>query len=815
MAIDEQPSVRTSGTLEPVAVTANQTDAKVPLWRRLLIGTNSGPEPASSGSSIPENDVAKTKPEKWSMGVLNDRQTDEVPGSILLMSNTKRNEPLGLRNAPARTSASSLPSPFPPGSRSGSARPSVRRHLSGNSAEKKKTKDGKFILEPQPEDSMNDPLNWPSWRRDVALLSLGFYCMLGGGMTPVLAAAFDDVADTYDVSIPQVALTTGLYMMGLGVGSVVFSPTAILFGKRPVYLMGIMLFIVSAVWCAVSPNYASLVVARIFMGLAVSPVECLPSATIAEIFYLHERAYRLGIYTLLLLSGKNLIPLVSAAIVQGLSWRWVFWVVAIVVGFCFVLMFLFVPETFWDRTPRPRTRRTGITGLSRVFHPTSSSHEEKGALSTGGDGASDMRRLAIGNSALGAGSGRATIAERRQQRNAQHVGFADQAQEESEGSAEKDHALLAPESESHGDEEQRKSRKDDSAECTKNATADVPRALSPASHSFAAFVEPRGEGPQTPGLHNFNSPFYVANEKPGTDYMKNEHDDSEVALGTPGSTGNNPESATTIVTSPEPRPQQYTTYLRTQPPKTYRQTLKPWNGKLRHENWLKVAIRPFILFAYPSILWSTLVYSLSIGWLIVLSESVSTIFENKATYNFTPLQAGLIYVSPFIGGVLGTAVAGKVSDVIVRYMSRRNGGVYEPEFRLVMAIPIAVATCIGLMGYGWSAEEKDNWIVPTVFFGVISFGCALGSTTSITFAVDSYRQYAGEALVTLNFSKNIFHGLVFSLFFNRWLSADGFKTTFVAIGCIQLACLLTTVPMYIYGKRARMWTVRKNLMEKF
>lgn len=242
------------------------------------------------------------------------------------MSNTNHNEPLGLRSAPARPSASSLPSPFPPSPRSESARPSLRRQVSGDSVqEKKKTKDGKIILEPQPEDSKNDPLNWPSWRRDIALISLGFYCMLGGGMTPVLAAGFKEVAATYDVTIPQIALTTGLYMMGLGVGSVLFSPTAILFGKRPVYLVGIILFIVTAIWCAVSPNYASLITARVFMGLAVSPVECLPSATIAEIFYLHERAYRLGIYTLLLLSGKNLVPLASAAIVQGLSWRWVFW----------------------------------------------------------------------------------------------------------------------------------------------------------------------------------------------------------------------------------------------------------------------------------------------------------------------------------------------------------------------------------------------------------------------------------------------------------------------------------------------------------
>ena len=52
-------------------------------------------------------------------------------------------------------------------------------------------------------------------------------------MTPVLAAGFNEVAETYDVTVPQVALTTGLYMLGMGLGSVVASPTAILYGKRP------------------------------------------------------------------------------------------------------------------------------------------------------------------------------------------------------------------------------------------------------------------------------------------------------------------------------------------------------------------------------------------------------------------------------------------------------------------------------------------------------------------------------------------------------------------------------------------------------
>jgi hypothetical protein len=62
---------------------------------------------------------------------------------------------------------------------------------------------------------------------------------------------------------------------------------------------------------------------------------------------------------------------------------------------------------------------------------------------------------------------------------------------------------------------------------------------------------------------------------------------------------------------------------------------------------------------------------------------------------------------------------------------------------------------------------------------------------------------------------DIFHGLVFSLFFPTWLQDSGSRTVFISIGGIQLACLLATIPMYIFGKRARMWTVRKNMMERF
>jgi MFS family permease len=148
--------------------------------------------------------------------------------------------------------------------------------------------------------------------------------MLGGGLTPVLAAGFQDVSVTFNVPVSKVALTTGFFMLGLGVGGVVMSPTAIVWGKRPVYLATAIMLVATSIWCALSPSYTSLATARVFQGICVSPIEVMPSATVAEIFYLHERASKLGIYTLLLLGGKHLVPLLSAVVIQSAGWRWVF-----------------------------------------------------------------------------------------------------------------------------------------------------------------------------------------------------------------------------------------------------------------------------------------------------------------------------------------------------------------------------------------------------------------------------------------------------------------------------------------------------------
>lgn len=416
-----------------------------------------------------------------------------------------------------------------------------------------------------------------------------------------------------------------------------------------------------------------------------------------------------------------------------------------IVAFCFVLVFFFVPETFWDRTPRPSSkgRRKSFASMSNILQQLSPGKERTTWLQPDDQ---LKGKLPVPNDVAGTGEvGRPPAVSRKESKSTHHVGFVSEADINEKIAHADEEAVVG------GDLRQDSDRQSNMPGMPSNAVvsaADMEeKSLPQSSNETITVKDPTSVPVQTldrsasaDTYPNGNSVAKAQNIKTNTP--------SRPSLLRADSSGFNAAGV------PLTGPKYYTRNLRRQPAKTFRQTLKPWVGRIQDDKWILVALRPFILFAYPAILWSTLVYSLSIGWLIVLSESVAYVYQNRETYNFSSLGTGLVYVSPFIGGILGTAVAGKVSDIIVRFMSRRNGGIYEPEFRLVMGFPVAVSTCIGLMGFGWSAAERDNWIVPTVFFGIISFGCALGSTTAITFAVDSYRQYAGEALVTLNFSKS-------------------------------------------------------------
>lgn len=132
-------------------------------------------------------------------------------------------------------------------------------------------------------------------------------------------------------------------------------PLAVKYGRRPVYLASNFLMGIACIWLAIACEkaYTPFIVGRAFLGLFEAPIEAIVPSTVTDIFYLHERGEKISIYGLGVLGGNEIGPLVSAFIIQTLSMRWAFFIIAISIFINQITLVFVMPETKFTG-PRPR-----------------------------------------------------------------------------------------------------------------------------------------------------------------------------------------------------------------------------------------------------------------------------------------------------------------------------------------------------------------------------------------------------------------------------------------------------------------------------
>ncbi|KAI6374364.1 hypothetical protein MCOR25_003153 [Pyricularia grisea] len=167
----------------------------------------------------------------------------------------------------------------------------------------------------------------------------------------------------------------------------------------------------------------------------------------------------------------------------------------------------------------------------------------------------------------------------------------------------------------------------------------------------------------------------------------------------------------------------------------YIQSLKVFSGVHTRESIWRIAVRPFGLILLPPVLWAALVESVTIGFLVAVTSNVDVAFEG--TYNFESYQVGLCFISGVIGALIGIFAGGHLSDWVADVLTRRNGGVREPEMRLPAMIPPLITTPLALVLFGVGIEHKLHWICPTI-------GLGLRTNVCLVYVIDAYRPVAGE-----------------------------------------------------------------------
>ncbi|ATY63700.1 Major facilitator superfamily transporter [Cordyceps militaris] len=239
------------------------------------------------------------------------------------------------------------------------------------------------------------------------------------------------------------------------------------------------------------------------------------------------------------------------------------------------------------------------------------------------------------------------------------------------------------------------------------------------------------------------------------------------------------------------------------PIKSYRQRLAlltVTSGSILHDIYEPLVI----LVTFPAITYTALAYGVLLAWFAALI-SVQATYMFDPPYNFTSIGVGLMNIAPFIASIPGVWIGGYLNDKMIVWLAHRNHGVYEPEMRLWMILPLALIAPAGILLFGLGLDNGVSWPVLAVGFGMYGFCLTAGGVISLAYAMDCYHDVIGNALVGVTLIRNLLTvGILFAL--TAWLDGMGIRDTHIIIAVLAAVILVGPVALIIWGKKARIRT---------
>ncbi|KJK68751.1 Major Facilitator Superfamily protein [Aspergillus parasiticus SU-1] len=423
-------------------------------------------------------------------------------------------------------------------------------------------------LVPELTQDPNDPLNWTRSEKYLTCLTVCFFTFLSTFNSSNLVVAVVETSDEFRVTPTRAGYIVCFNLLLMGIGNLLWVPLSRVIGKRPVYLLALLLFTGCNIWTYEASTYGNLLASRIISGLAAAAADGTVPSLIADLFFIDERGHCMMIFHFALSTGFFVGPLMCAYITQEAGRRWTSGLLAIASGSTFLIGVFTIRESNYRR---------------------------------------DTASAALPHSAY------------------------------------------------------------------------TPR-------SFLCWI---------------------------------------------------------MLT----------------------------RGFRRDVSFFETVCTTLLLAAYPPILWTGLLVRTFVGWNIVVQMTASRVFL-APPYSWEVGQVGLLALAGFIGAVIAFFAGGKLVDLLSARMTKANGGVREPEFRLPALIIPAVIGPMGVLVFGTCSARRLLWVGAAFWYAMKGFGLTARSNIVVTYAVDSYQHVAGEALVIVFVVRNII-ATVLALYTVDWQEATG------------------------------------------
>ncbi len=166
--------------------------------------------------------------------------------------------------------------------------------------------------------------------------------------TDLYLPALPQMVEALGTSQAHVNLTLSLFFVFFALGTLIWGPLSEKYGRHPILVVGLSIFTLASVGCAMSGNVGQLIAARIFQAFGGGAATAVATSMVKDMYSGKKREAVLAMVMSLVIIAPVVAPVIGALLLKFISWRAVFWMLACI-GSLVMILSAFLDETLEDR----------------------------------------------------------------------------------------------------------------------------------------------------------------------------------------------------------------------------------------------------------------------------------------------------------------------------------------------------------------------------------------------------------------------------------------------------------------------------------
>lgn len=212
------------------------------------------------------------------------------------------------------------------------------------------------------------------------VICLGLVATLAPLSIDMYLPSFPTLREDFGATAAQIQLTLSGYMLGFTLGQLGYGPLSDRFGRRPVLLVGIIIYIVMSGLCALATDAETLATFRFFQAIGGAAGTVLSRAIIRDRFTGAYMASAMSLMLTFILFAPMVAPVFGGYLLVWVGWRAIFWTLAT----CGVLAILIVLFGIRESLPPERRIQPGIRSLLKGYGMVLRHRQALGYVLSGG-----------------------------------------------------------------------------------------------------------------------------------------------------------------------------------------------------------------------------------------------------------------------------------------------------------------------------------------------------------------------------------------------------------------------------------------------